>query len=149
MADGKLPKRYRPIDYPMAKFKTEASGIDEVTAEENYQRMTLLINTVTSIEASTLARYYQEWLPLLEKAYREQGKPDTFNQRFMQTISQVLAVNNLEQQPALIRPSVLYQFENPEYEDATDVEKLLWRMGPDNAEELQGFLRELRYQLQQ
>lgn len=148
MADGKLPKRYRPVDYPMEKFKTQASGLDEVTSEENYQRMTLMINTLTSIEPATLVRYYQDWLPLLEKAYREQGKPDTFDQRFMQTISQVLAVNSLEQQPALIRPSVLYQFESADYENATDIEKLLWRMGPENAENLQGFLRELRYQLQ-
>ncbi|ARN72761.1 DUF3014 domain-containing protein [Oceanicoccus sagamiensis] len=149
MADGKLPKRYRPVDYPMAKFKTQASGLDEVTSDENYQRMNAMIETVTSIDQATLVRYYQEWLPLLEKAYREQGKPDTFNQRFLQTISQVLAVSPLEQQPALTRPSVLYQFESQEYESATDVEKLLWRMGPDNAEALQAFLRELRYQLQQ
>lgn len=148
MADGKMPKRYRPVDYPMDKFKTQANNLNEVSSAENYQRMSLIINILTSIETATLARYYQEWLPLLEKAYREQGKPDTFNQRFMQTISQILAANHLEQQPALIRSSVLYQFASPEYENATDVEKLLWRMGPENAEKLQGFLRELRYQLQ-
>ena len=149
IADGKLPKRYRPVDYPMAKFKTQGDGLKQVSSRENYQRMNLMINALTDIEVATLARYYKAWLPLLEKAYQEQGKTDTFNQRFMQSISQILTVNSLHQQPALIRPSVLYQFENPDYENASDIEKLLWRMGPDNTEELQGFLRELRYQLEQ
>jgi hypothetical protein len=147
MADGKLPKRYRPIDFPMDKFATAKQGEQTTTTEENYSRMNTLIDTVIRIDPAVLASYYKEWLPTLEKAYREQGKPDSFDQRFQQTISQVLASDNLEQAPELVRPSVLYQYADKNLEQASDVEKLLWRMGPENTEQLQAYLRELRSQL--
>lgn len=145
VAEGKLPKRYRPIDYPIGKFKTINTGKTLVLDTDNYQRSNALITTLIAIEPAKLARYYQQWLPLLEKAYREQGKPDTFDNRFKQAISQVLAVNPQTETPALIHPSVLYKYADEQLEKASDIEKLLWRMGPDNAEKLQDYLREVRY----
>ncbi|WP_101757485.1 DUF3014 domain-containing protein [Oceanicoccus sp. KOV_DT_Chl] len=149
MAEGKLPKRYRPVDYPMDKFAVEPMGLDTVAAEDNQQRMTSLIDTITAIKPAQAASYYRAWLPIIEKAYDEQGKNNSVDQRLRQAISQVLAVDSLEQPAALIRPSVLYKFEDPVLEDASDIEKLLWRMGPENAEKLQNFLRDLRAELYQ
>lgn len=82
---------------------------------------------------------YREWLPILEKAYSEQGKPDTFDQRARQTISQVLGAEQLSDTPALTRPSVLYRYADETLEQASDVDKLLWRMGPENSAQLQDF----------
>ena len=147
MADGKLPKRYRPVDYPMDKFAVEQQGTDTVAAEGNYARMNAIVGTLSTIDPKRLAGYYREWLPLLEKAYREQGKPDTFDQRFRQTISQILGAEQLSDEPALKRPSVLYRYADETLEEASDVDKLLWRMGHENSEQLQNFLRELRYEL--
>lgn len=149
MADGKLPKRYRPVDYPMPQFATAKENSDTVLSENNYARMNEIINTITAIDPELLARYYQEWLPTLEQAFREQGKSSTFDQRFKQTMSQVLAANNLQEEPTLIRPKVLYQYEDKRLEAASDIDKLLWRMGPENSEKLQAFLREFRAQLDQ
>lgn len=148
-ADGKLPKRYRPIDYPMAKFVAKTLTDDAILSDKNYPRMNDLLTAIIAVDPGLLARYYQNWLPILEQAYGEQGRSDSFDQRFQQAISQVLAANSLTEEPVLVRPSVLYRYANPEYENASDVDKLLWRMGPDNAEKLQGFLRELRSQLSQ
>ena len=146
MADGKLPMRYRPLDYPMSKFNVSQEETT-VPAASNYPRMQAIISTVTSIDAQHLVRYYRQWSPILEKAYREQGKPDTFDQRLRQAISHVLAGEALRGDPALMRPSVLYRYADESLEQASDVDKLLWRMGPDNREQLQHFVRELRYQL--
>jgi len=151
MADGKLPKRYRPLDYPMARFVVTQQGLETVANKDNMLRMSTIIKTVTSIDPKILARYYHQWLPILEAAYSEQGKPDTFDQRFRQTISRILGAEPLSEidNIALSRPSVLYRYTDPNLEQASDVEKLLWRMGPDNSEQLQYFLRELRYELEQ
>ncbi len=149
MADGKLPKRYRPLDYPMGKFMVEQQNQGTVATKTNYSRMNALIKTLTSIEPEQLASYYHLWLPTLEQAYREQGKPDTFDQRFRQTISQVLAAPPLSNNPALTRPSVLYRYADDTIEQASDIDKLLWRMGPENSSQLQDFLRELRHQIDQ
>lgn len=148
MADGNLPKRYRPIDYPMDAFAITKQEDSIKTAETNFQRANDILNVVTAIDPKTLARYYKEWLPILEKAYREQGKPDTFNQRFRQTISQVLAATPLDTKPELIRPGVFYQYADERLEKASEVEKLLWRMGENNTERLQSYLRDLRFEIE-
>lgn len=147
MADGKLPMRYRPLDYPMAAFAISPQEGDTIASENNYRRMTGIISVISSIDARQLARYYRQWSPILEKAYREQGKPDKFDQRLRQAISQVLASDALSGNPPLARPSVLYRYADESLEDASDIDKLLWRMGTDNSLELQQFIRELRYQL--
>jgi hypothetical protein len=149
VASGKLPKRYRPVDYPMKKFEVSDKGADKIASEKNLNRMSNLIAALSNLDATLLASYYKQWLPLLETAYREQGKPGSFDQRFQLAMSQVIAVNPLNQQATLIRPSVLYQYETNKLEEANDVDKLLWRMGSDNSQELQTFVRELRFQLSQ
>lgn len=149
VAEGKLPKRYRPIDYPVGKFKTIDTGQSIVLDQDNFERSNALIAVLIAIEPAKLASYYQQWLPLLEKAYREQGKPATFDSRFKQAISQVLAVSPQTDTPVLVHPSVLYKYADVKLEKASDIEKLLWRMGPDNAEKLQDYLREIRYLIEQ
>ena len=149
LADGKLPKRYLPVDYPMNKFSTDVNAAGPQLSTTNYTRMDEIINTVTAVDSAVAARYYQEWLPTLEQAYKEQGKAGSFDQRLMQTISQVLATEPLEQEPTLKRPSVLYKYKDQNLEAANDIEKLMWRMGPENSEKIQNFLRELRYQIDQ
>ncbi|MFA7555696.1 MAG: DUF3014 domain-containing protein [Spongiibacteraceae bacterium] len=146
LADGKMPKRYLPIDYPMSKFSTDDKS---TLASSNYARMDEVIDTVTAMDSSLAARYYNEWLPALEQAYKEQGKTGSFDQRFKQTISQVLATEPLEQAPALKRPGVLYKYADQNLEAASDIEKLMWRMGPENSEKIQNFLRDLRNQIDQ
>jgi hypothetical protein len=147
MADGKLPKRYRPLDYPMVAFSVEQQGLESFSASANYARMNAIIATVTAIDPKLAAHYYRQWLPLLEKAYQEQGKPDTFDQRLRLTISRILAAAPPAQNLALIHQNVMYEYENQATEQATDIDKLMWRMGPDNTERLQLFLHELRDEL--
>lgn len=149
IADGKLPRRYKPVDFPMGKFFVSEKGADTVVAESNYQRANTLITAITSIDPEILARYYQSWLPILEKAYAEQGRTDTFEQRLQLAISQVLAANPPPSDAELIRPSVLYEYADPTLESASDVEKILWRLGEDNGDSIQNFLREFRYQISQ
>ena len=155
VADGKLPKRYRPIDYPMPAFKASGTAANRTADPANYQRFSALVNSLSAIDTALLARYYREWLPLLERAYQEQGKADTFNDRLRQAIGQVLSASPLPTDPeslasqTLEQPSVLYRYEDPRLESASEIEKLLWRMGEDNSTTLQMFLRDLRYQLDQ
>lgn len=148
IADGKLPKRYRPLDYPMAKFAVEKQDSTTVATDANYERLVPLLTAITAIDTARLADYYHAWKPLLQKAYQEQGKPGTFEERLLTAFSQILAVTPLQDKEALIRPTVLYHYSNEELEKASDVEKLGWRMGEDNLITLQDFVRELREQIQ-
>lgn len=144
MAAGQLPNKRRPLDYPVGSFEIEKQGDRVVMSDANYQRVQPLIDRVVSMEPERVAVYYDTWQPLLESAYGEQGKPGSFHQRVTETIDRILDVEPLTGQPELVRPNVMYKYKDPELEKAPELNKWLWRMGPDNMEKLQAFLRELR-----
>ncbi len=144
MADGTLPKRYRPVDYPMEKFSVTKQGDTLLMSESNYARTNRLVDTVTGLDVELLADYYRAWKPLLEEAYGEQGKPGTFAQRLDTVLEQVIAAEPLPKRPVLKQPSVLYRYQDEALENASDVQKLMWRMGEENMRELQAFARKLQ-----
>lgn len=148
MADGKLPQRHKPLDFPIPTFAVESLSDDEFVSEDsNSQRITLLIDTITAVPPKTLARYYHSWLPLLDEAYGELGKKGGFELRFNQAIDRVLATDDIEDDVRLIQPHVFYQFEDKELEKKSALEKALWRMGDENREKLQAYLKELKFYL--
>jgi len=102
---------------------------------------------LVAIEPARRARYYREWQPLLEKAYRELGKPGSFDQRLRGAIERVLAVKPLQQQADLKRPGVFYQYDNPMLEKSSDLNRLMWRLGEANTQRLQAYLKKLSAEL--
>lgn len=148
LAEGKLPLRHKPLDFPMPTFAVESLSDDEFVSEgSNSQRVTVLIDTVTAIPPKTLARYYHSWLPLLDEAYGELGKKDGFEQRLNQAIDQILATQDIPDDERLVQPHVFYQFDDKELEKRSALDKALWRMGDENREKLQAYLKELKFYL--
>lgn len=148
LAEGKLPLRHKPLDFPIPTFAVESLSDDEFVSEgSNAQRVTLLIDTVTAIPPQTLARYYHSWLPLLDQAYGELGKSGAFEQRMNQAIDRILATNNIGDDERLVQPHVFYQFEDKELEKKSALDKALWRMGKENREKLQAYLQQLKLYL--
>ena len=152
MADGDVPKQYRPIAYPLVRFEPEVRGVEPeqqfLVKADSYKRTELFVNLFTAMDVQHLARYYRAWLPLLEKAYQEQGKKDKFDQRFRTAVQRVIDVKPLAEAPMLKkRGGVIYVYADEKLEAATDVEKMMWRMGPDNSLKLQNYLKELQQHL--
>lgn len=147
LADGKLPRRYRPINYPMATFKVDENAGALVADPANHERANILLDQLLAIEPARLARYYRQWQPLLEKAYRELGKPGGFDQRLRLAIEQVQAVKPLQQTAGFKRPGVFYQYVDPTLEKSSDLSRLMWRLGEDNTRRLQAYLSKLLTEL--
>ena len=141
LAEGKMPRRYRPVEYPLPKFEVQSYGEFSVGSDQNYQRLVNLMTLVAEIDIAVLGDFYRAWQPLLEEAYAQQGEAGTFEERLELAIGNILAVHPLAEQPLLVRPHVLYQFADEELEQATDVEKFCWRIGQDNLETLQTFAK--------
>jgi PHD/YefM family antitoxin component YafN of YafNO toxin-antitoxin module len=95
----------------------------------------------------SFAAYYRAWKPLLEKAYRELGGKGTFQQRLHAALDRVEAVHSLTAQPELVQPVVYYKYADPTLESASDVEKLMWRLGPRNTQKVQDYLHRLEPEL--
>ena len=99
---------------------------------------------------------YRRLYPLFQQAYEELGYPGRyFNDRVVEVIDQLLAtpevpgpikVKLVEVKPA--RPGGgLYQFEDPALEARTSGQKIMLRIGPENARKLKAKLTEIRQQI--
>lgn len=143
LADGSLPIEQRPLTYPMQPFKVVRREHTMSMDRSNFARMAPLVDAFTAIPPERMAQYYQTWRPLLEKTYRELGRGGSFDQRLRVAIQRVEAAKPLPDLPELVRPSVYYKYADPAQEKANDVQKLLWRMGPDNAQRVQEYLKKL------
>jgi hypothetical protein len=144
VAAGKLPAKNRPLQYPMPAF---AAGATLQADPANYARADVLIETVTAIAPARLARYYQVWRPTLDKAYSELGGSGGFDKRLRLALRRVLQAQPLPASAELVRPGVYYKYADARLEQASDVEKLMWRLGPQNMKRAQDYLRELEQEL--
>jgi hypothetical protein len=144
-ADGNLPNKNLPIKFAMKPFIARNSDDGKMYLDAaNYARSKPLVDALTSIPPDAMARHYRSWKPLLQQAYAELGKPDTFETRVRQMIFRVVAIQPLADDIELKRPSVYYTFADPTLEKADALSKFIWRMGPENQKRIQDYLRELQ-----
>jgi hypothetical protein len=82
---------------------------------------------------------------LIQRCYQDLGYPNGyFNDRLVQVIDVLLATPAPAGPVELVRPSVMYEFADPSMEARPAGQKLLIRMGPDNAKVIKSKLMELR-----
>lgn len=144
LANDQVPVNDRPLLYPVDTFMVTGEEDTLRFDRKNYSRSNSLVNTIVAIPPEQMAQQYRQWRPLLEQAFAELGYEDTFDERLAMAINQILAVENIEQPQALKQPAVFYLYRNNELEKASALEKLLWRMGPENTVKLQRYLKELK-----
>ncbi|MGB3622940.1 DUF3014 domain-containing protein [Ketobacter sp. MCCC 1A13808] len=150
VAMGKVPVKNNPVSFPMAPFTVTGNEQNRKLSDLNFKRITPMIDALSVTDPALLARYYRSWQPLLEQAYSELGQPGSFDERFQQAIGRILSVDPKKVSgTALEQPSVFFTYSDKEMENASELDKFLWRMGPVNAERLQSFLKKLQPYLQQ
>jgi hypothetical protein len=100
---------------------------------------------IGSIDTKQLVTSYTRYYPLFQDAYESLGHPPQyFNDRLVEVIDHLLATPDIRGPVALVQPNVLYQFADPRLESRSAGQKLLIRMGSDNATAVKAKLRELR-----
>lgn len=144
IADGKLPEKHLPLNYPMPGFSVLLRDDVAYANAVNHHRADVLIETITAIPPRKLAEYYHAYSALLEQAYAELGRGGTFEARLMLAIQKVRDVKPLMAEAPLARPKFYYTYADPALESSSDIAKLLWRLGPANQRQLQVYLGELQ-----
>jgi hypothetical protein len=146
MSRGDIPSRDLPVLPPKSTLSVSEQGEEFYRLDPaSYTRFNLLVNTLVSIDSEQAVERFRLMVPLFETAYAELGYPDrTFTRALQDAFDNVLAARVPEREILLIRPSVNYYFADPGLESMSDLEKLLIRMGPDNAAKLQRKAREFR-----
>ena len=145
-----IPRRIWPINSRLEDFRvTPAATAGEFyPATENSARYNLLVDLVTGVDAATFAAMYTRVYPLLQEAYAGLGYPDAyFNDRLVGVIDHLLTTPAPAEPILLVRPHVLYQYADPELEALSGGQKMLIRMGSENAAKLKAQLRALRSEL--
>lgn len=144
VADGELLSKHRPWDLGLGDFVAGGSETSPVLSRDNYQRYDTAITIMETVPVEKLAYYLTQWLPLFDDAYSELGRSSEFHQRLLLALDQLIATEALKTEPRLIQPSVMYKYADVRLESASDVQKLMWRIGPDNMSRVQRYAQQLR-----
>ena len=148
-AEGKTMYQDRPFTMSLPAFQVEADGQRLFISPENFKRYDTVVNVLLTLPAEKLAAYYRAWYPLLEQAFAELGLPGSFDEQVDAMLERILAVKIIESPIELKKPtSVNYKFMDPDLEKASQIDKWLWRMGPENARKIQAFAASLKQALE-
>jgi hypothetical protein len=139
---GQISDKIRPVGRLPTTFSVDESL---VLGAENFERYDAVVRYIAVADINAIADMYRRFYPLFQQSYERLGYPNAyFNDRFVEVIDHLLATPVPNDPVVLIRPNVLYEFENPTYEGLSSGQKLLLRMGNDHAAVLKDVLRRLR-----
>jgi hypothetical protein len=142
------PTRAMPFNAVPGAFAAVASGESTVIDDANFARYVPYVNVIAALDAHALVAGYVRAYPLFQRAYEELGYPGKyFNDRLMEAIDDLLATPDIDGPINLMRPRVLYEFADPELETRSAGEKILLRMGRQNAARVKEKLWEVRREL--
>jgi hypothetical protein len=137
-----------PVKPPGGAFRTTGQGDTLAIAKENYARYTPYVRLAEAIDTKRAVEIYTRFYPLFQQAYVDLGFPAAhFNDRFVEVIDHLLATPEVKGPIQLVVPHVLAEYADPTLQERSTGQKLLLRMGPENAGRLKAKLRELRAQL--
>jgi hypothetical protein len=135
----------RPTVAVAGPFLAEGDELHATLDPKNFARYDPMVNVVRKLDVQRVADVYLRYYPLFQSAYQDLGYPNGyFNDRLVQVIDSLLATPQPTGPIELTRPNVMYAFADPTLEARPAGQKLLLRMGPDNAAVIKAKLRELR-----
>lgn len=143
----RIAEKIRPVGSLADPFRVdEQDGSGEYTINaSNYQRYDPLVNLISTADMTKVADLYRRFYPLFQSAYVDLGYPDGyFNDRLVEVIDHLLETPEVKGPIELVRPNVLYEFQDPVLEGLSGGQKLMLRLGPEHAAKTKTALRELR-----
>jgi hypothetical protein len=141
----KVAAELRPLQPTPGETAVDTQGGSITLSPQNYARYAPLMEVVSSVDPKALAAVYFRLYPLFQQAYENLGYPGKyFNDRLVQAIDSLLATPDVQGPITLVRPKVFYQFADPSLEALPAGQKLLIRMGPQNASVIKAKLQQFR-----
>lgn len=143
-----LPVSMMPVKPVPGWTATTGQGESLALSAVNYRRYRPYIELLDAVPTQSLVHAYVRFYPLLQEQYEKLGYPGRyFNDRVVEVIDLMLRTPRPDGPVKLVQTGVLYQFDDPELEALPAGQKILLRMGPENAARVKAKLRELRGRL--
>ena len=141
----KLAVRLSPVKPASGAFLTAGAEDTLAISPDNAARYAPYLKLADSIDSRKLVELYVHFYPLFQEAYQDLGYPKAyFNDRLIEAIDDMLEAPVLQPPVRLVRPKVFYEYADPELESCSAGQKILMRMGPENAARMKAKLREIR-----
>jgi hypothetical protein len=140
--------RLLPVKPAGGEFLTTGKEESLAISPENAARYAPYVRIAEMADAKKLVAIYVHFYPLFQRAYQDLGYPDGyFNDRLIAVIDHLLAGPVVNGPVRLVQPHVLYQLADPDLEAASAGNKILLRIGVENAEKIKTKLRDIRREL--
>jgi hypothetical protein len=146
-----------PVKPTPGRFATEAREGAVVATAMNEERYASFVRFAVAVDAQRATALYVRLYPLFQSAYEDLGYPGKyFNDRVIEVIDDLLAtpavsgpvkVRQIEVDGSVSASGGLYLFADPTLESRSAGQKILLRMGSDNAAKLKDKLRDIRRRL--
>ncbi len=141
----KVAAELRPLQPTAGETVVDTQAGSTILSQQNYARYAALMQVVSATDPKALAAIYFRLYPLFQQAYENLGYPGKyFNDRLVLAIDSMLATPDEPGPIYLVRPKVFYQFADPKLEALPAGQKLLIRMGPQNAGIIKAKLQQFR-----
>jgi hypothetical protein len=145
LARPKLALQKLPVQSVPGEFQAQGDELHGTLDARNYERYKPMVAVIRGLDMQKVADVYVHYYPLFQDAYQNLGYPNGyFNDRLVAVIDVLLATPEVTTPIELTRPRVMYEFADPALEALPSGQKILLRMGPDNAAAIKTQLKELR-----
>jgi hypothetical protein len=149
-ATGASPARDFKMIAPASPFVPGGRGERRVIDPASYRRYDGLVQTVTSIDASSVAKIYKTIHPRLNDAYQRMGNQGRNVDQAVQLSLDILLDTPVVKDPILLveGEGAGWEYADQELEALEPTQKQLLRMGPANVDRLLVWLRALQNALE-
>ena len=111
----------------------------------NYERYAPYVEMLEQADPAAVSEAYARYDELFEEAFRQLGYPKGgFEERMVAVIDELLATPEVTDPVRLVKPEAYYRFADERLERLTAGQKILLRMGPENAARVKVRLVEIR-----
>ena len=142
------PARNLPVKPLAGSLLTSTTDGNLSISADNASRYAPYVQLADAIDTKNLVSAYVHFYPLIQQDYRDLGYPKGyFNDRLIEAIDDMLATPESSTAVQLVQPKVLYEYADPALEARSSGQKIMLRMGPENAARVKAKLRQIRSEL--
>jgi len=147
LTSRQVPAQINPLKSPEGKFLIATEGERTTFSTENFSRYDGYVVLLQGLESQALVDLYQQYYPLFQQAWEDNGGEGPFNVRLNEVIDHLLGTPETGEEIHLVKPEAVYLFKDPEFEALTAGQKIMLRMGPANAAAVKAKLTEIGFLL--
>lgn len=141
-----LPLWLRPVRRVAGQFAVDRGGGTLAISADNPRRYAAAVSMIAGADMARLAAVYRRYYPLFQDAYDRLGNPRAryFNDRMINVLDHLIDAPTPDEPIALVQPKVLFLYADPALEELSSGQKVMLRIGRDNAAQVKAKLREFR-----